>query len=481
MTRIHDVAIIGCGPVGAGLAIALRAEGLDVVILEKEADIYHLPRAIGMDEEILRRWQGFGLLDEMTAITTPIDGAQFVDVDGNRIMGFDLPPGTVGRTGHPPMSMFYQPDLDRLLRDQAVERGTELRLRTEVVGFEQSAEDVRLDLGDGSRLRARWVVACDGAASPTRKRLGITTIDQGFDQEWIVVDVEYLGDESELRGGATQLCDPSRPGTFVPGHRGHRRWEFQAQPGETLDELADPAKVWELIEPWVTPETANLIRAVGYRFHAVVADRMRVDRVFLAGDSAHQMPPFLGQGLNSGMRDAFNLAWKLGMVARGEAGDAILDTYEAERKPHAAEVVEHAVDVGRLIDSLSGKGGDADEDAGYGGGRPFPAHHGGLFRGEGAWVGEPATQPRGDDGSWGDDRFGPGFAVLVADESLVVPPAWATLGASVVRVEAEEIGGHRCSIIRPDRYVDAVADDQATLDQLTTDLFAAMGISAATP
>ena len=471
----YDVAVIGCGPVGAALAIALRAQSLSVVVIEKEPDIYHLPRAIGLDEELFRAFQNLDLADEIDAITTPLPGAEFVDVEGNRIVGFDLPEGTLGRLAHPPMTMYYQPNLDRLLRDTAVARGAELRLSVEVVDVVERGDRVRVETAGGDAIEARWVVACDGASSATRKRLGIAPIDQGFDQEWIVIDIDWRGDDGALPRNATQICDPARPGTFVPGDKNHRRWEFQALEGETREELESPAKVWELLAPWMTPDDGELIRAVSYRFHAVVAERMRAGRVFLAGDAAHQMPPFLGQGLNSGLRDVFNLAWKLGMVERGEAGDALLDSYDEERRPHAATVVEYAVDAGRLIDALSGKGGEVDESAGYGGGREFPDLTGSLIVGEGTFVGAQSTQVRREDGTYGDDRLGGRFAVLRADATLEIPPVWTLLGR-VVDVERDEIGGHGCSIVRPDRYVAAVADSQQQLDAVTHTLVERMAI-----
>jgi len=473
-----DVVIIGGGPVGIALSLALEGQGLDSIVIEKEPDIYHLPRAIGMDEEIQRCMGSIlDLEDETQALLTPLTSAQFVDADHNRILGFDVPDDFVGRLGYPPMGMYYQPNLDAMLRETAAERGVDMRVSVECTDVVDNGDSVEARLADGTSVSARWAVGCDGASSPTRKRLGIAPIDQGFDQHWVVIDIEWLGDEQGLReGGATQICDPERPGTFVPGDKWHRRWEFQALPGETPEELTADEKVWELVAPWLTPEQGRIIRAVSYRFHAVVADRMREGNVFLAGDSAHQMPPFNGQGLNSGIRDALNLAWKMGMVARGKAGDVLLDSYNDERRPHAAQVVAHAVDTGKLIDQLSGKDVDADESAGYGG-RDFPDVEGGLFYGQGVFVGQPASATR-TAGVSTDARFGSGFAVLVADESLSVPQAWRDAGAIVVRVDAAEIGGHGLSIVRPDRLVCAVADDQDGLDSATAHVLSRMGISA---
>ena len=177
-----------------------------------------------------------------------------------------------------------------------------------------------------------------------------------------------------------------------------------------------PERLWELLDGWMTPDDADIIRAVVYRFHATVAERMRVGRIFLAGDAAHQMPPFLGQGLCSGVRDGANLAWKLDLVERGLAGDALLDTYSAERLPHSAGVVAHAVDTGRLIDQLAGRESHGvDLDAAYGGGRPFPHLEHGLLWGEHPMVGRQMLQPRLD-GVLLDDIVGQRFGVVVADD-----------------------------------------------------------------
>ena len=160
------------------------------------------------------------------------------------------------------------------------------------------------------------------------------------------------GRGGSLPGVTQQVCSPDRPPTYVPGHAQYRRWEFQVQPSDNLDELTSDAGIWRLLEGWVTPDDATLLRSAVYRFHAVVAPEWRSGKVFLAGDSCHQTPPFLGQGLNSGSRDAVNLAWKLAWVASGRATDALLDTYTAERLGHVRCLVEHAADMGRLIDQI---------------------------------------------------------------------------------------------------------------------------------
>jgi 3-(3-hydroxy-phenyl)propionate hydroxylase len=281
-----------------------------------------------------------------------------------------------------------------------------------------------------------------------------------------------------------QICDPARPVTYVVGHGDYRRWEFQLQQGETRDEMVADARVWELLEPWLTTDDAELVRAVVYRFHATVADSMRAGRIFLAGDAAHQMPPFLGQGLCSGIRDAANLAWKLRLVDDGIAGDLLLDTYGSERLPHAAGVVAHAVDTGRLIDELSGRApASTDLDAAYGGGRPFPILEHGIRVGDHPAIGRQVPQPT-IDGRQLDDLLGSGFAVVVDGEDLAeaATARWADL-ASVVAVPVGTMplalprGG--AVIVRPDRYVAAVAHDVAEFDASSDALFDQLGIRRA--
>lgn len=476
-----DVAIVGGGPVGVTTALLLARRGCSVRVFERAVDVYDLPRAVGMDAEIQRVFQNAGLLDELRALTTPIDGAEFVDADGTRIIGGDIPPGTVSPLGHHPTVMYHQPWLEAMLRDAAVSAGVELHLGVEVFGIEQDDRGVTVEAGDGNH-RARWVVAADGAASPIRKALGVAFVDQGFDQDWLVFDVALNGPDRMPRI-AQQICDPVRPVTVVPGHANFRRWELQLQPGESAEEMTRPDRVWELIGRWLGPEDGELSRAVVYRFHATVAERMRVGRVFLAGDAAHQMPPFLGQGLCSGIRDGANLAWKLDLVRRGLATDRLLDSYDEERRPHAIDMVAHAVDTGRLIDQLAGRvDSGVGIEAAYGGGRGFPYLRDGLRHGDHPRVGKQLPQPV-IDGAFFDDRLGQGFAVLVRSDSAVpeaVNRAWSAIGAAMVEVPPplfEELlpaGG--AVIVRPDRYVAAVANDAAEMIAATEALTATLGL-----
>ena len=486
-----DVLVVGGGPVGVATALLLAKRGFTTRVIERSTEIYDLPRAIVMDDEIQRVLQNVGLTEKLRAITTPLAGAEFVKTDGERIIGVELPADANWPLGHHPTVSYYQPELEAFLREAAVDAGVDLQLGVEARGVTQDQRGVRVevqtvDSGAIEIHEADWLVAADGASSPIRKRLGIEFVDQGFDQGWLVLDVRLKRPVPTLPPFVQQICDPARPTTYVVGHADYRRWEFQLQDGETAEAMTDPERVWSLLSPWLTPDDAVLIRAVVYRFHATVADRMRADRIFLAGDAAHQMPPFLGQGLCSGIRDGANLAWKLQLVRDHRAPDTLLDTYGDERLPHAAGVVAHAVDTGRLIDQLAGRTSSGTGiDAAYGGSRPFPKIEHGVRFGDHAAVGKQVPQPKVD-GRPLDELLGDGFALVVEDAETAQPVGdrWSAL-ARVVVVPGGTLpfllapGG--AIIVRPDRYVAAVCTDQTSLVTATNALTAMLHVPRSKP
>lgn len=472
--RETDIVVVGGGPVGVTTALLLARRGFDVRVLERETDVYDLPRAIGMDDEIQRVFQNAGLIDGLREITTPMVGAEFVRPDGERIVGVDLPADAEWPLGHHPTVAYYQPVLEAFLRQAAIDAGVDLLLGCTVGDVRQDVDGVEVEAtsrtGEAVTYRSKWLVAADGAASAIRKQLGIAFVDQGFDQDWLVLDVELKRAVATLPTCVQQICDPARPVTFVTGHADYRRWEFQLLPGETREAMTEPERVWELIGPWLTPDDATLIRAVVYRFHATVADRMRAGRIFLAGDAAHQMPPFLGQGLCSGIRDAANLAWKLELVAAGHAGEPLLDTYEEERMPHAADTVAHAVATGKLIDHLSRSTGDTGLEAGYGGGRRPPQLEHGLITGDHPLVGRQLPQPTVD-GATLDDLLGDGYAVLVRSHAAA---GHDVVAGDRLRPYVRIVGlpdgvldqllpPEGAVVVRPDRYVAAVVAERDEL------------------
>ncbi len=456
-----DVIVVGCGPVGVMASLRAAQRGLSVVAVDRDLEIYPLPRAIGMDDEIQRLFQNAGQSDQLSDCSTPMGGAEFLDADGNRVIGMELPPDHRGPSGHYPIVSFDQPSVERFLRAAAVETGVEMRLGAEVTAVtgDQPDTDATVTLRDGTTLRARWIIGADGASSTVRRLIGVVLDDQGFDEPWLVVDTTKLDAELDLGTLAQQHCNPERVVTVVPGHGTRRRWEFQLGEHETRDEMLHPDRIAELLAPWGSPAQLLVDRAAVYRFHATVAESFRRGSVFLVGDSAHQMPPFNGQGMCSGLRDAENLTWKLAQVAHGLAGEALLDTYDLERRPHAAGQVEHAADAGRLINAIA-EGGAESYEAGYGGGRSFPHLEAGVVDGSHPRVGHPLPQPSVD-GVLFDEHLGDGWAVVGATAPDLGP--WADLGAKAVTADPALFPGMlddgAVVVVRPDRYVSAVTTD----------------------
>lgn len=455
-----DVTIVGAGPVGSLLAVLLQNFGLRTVLVERDLQPYHLPRAIVMDEEIQRVFHQHGMGSWIEQMTTPLKGADFVSPKGDRILGIDIPP--VGPLGFAPVVCHFQPDLDAFVQTQAEQRGATLLRGRTAASLEASTSDdrVRLTLDDGTVVTSRWLVGCDGASSWTRKAVGLTLEDLKFDQQWLVVDVR-MNDEShaQLPTVLQQVCDPQRPVTYVPGHDRYRRWEFQIQPDDDLDELTTDSGLWSLLDGWVTPSDARLVRSAVYRFHAVVAPNMQVGNVFLAGDSGHQMPPFLGQGLNSGTRDAVNLAWKMALVHAGHASGRLLDTYTTERVPHVRSTVEHAADMGRLIDQIAGRESHGlDHSSGYGGSRPQPFIEAGLVVGDDDRVGRPCRYEPDVHAALVDG--GPHFAV-VAGTDIEAPEFIAPMRL----VRATQADSPFAVVVRPDGCVAAITHDDNELQR----------------
>lgn len=456
-----DVTILGGGPVGSFLATILNDMGVSNVVIDRDPIPYQLPRAIVMDDEILRACHDHEMGEWLQLHTEPLQRGDFVGPDDEVIIGADIP--SIGLQGVPPVVVHYQPELDAMLRAEAERRGSSVMWGRTVAHMEDDGEKVVTTLDSGEAIESRWFVGCDGASSWTRKFLGLQLEDLRFDQEWLVVDAElHEGAAVDLPTGVRQFCHTDRPFTFVQGVRRYRRWEFQVQDGEDSDALNTQDGLWKLLDGMISPATARIVRSAVYRFHAVVAPVMQKGNVFLAGDSAHQTPPFAGQGLNSGMRDAINLAWKFSFIARGIASEKILDTYSPERVPHVRSTIAHAVDMGRLIDQLGGRvSHGVNVESGYGGSRPSPFIETGIVVGDDARVGhqfwfhpEVSTAVQRDGASF----------VLVTAAPVNIPPAFGTV--PVVNVVAPEtLGDAFAIVVRPDRYVAAVACDMTELQQ----------------
>lgn len=361
--QIWDVAIVGCGPVGAFMANLLGQAGLKTLVLDRDTAPYALPRAVHIDHEMVRLLASIGLGDEMLAQMRAGDGHVHVGADYGLIRYLSVA-GKPSPYGYANDYFFYQPELETTLRRGLTRfANVEMRVGAVVTEIDAAEEHVGITLADGETVYARWVIGCDGARSTIRKLLEVRLDDLDFDEPWLVVDAEVEGkisfpdfggvpEGANLQNLSLMMCDPKRPATIVPGRGNHRRWEFMLLPGENDTEMASPERVAALVEPWVQGARHTIIRAATYQFHGLVAEQWRKGRVFLAGDSAHQTPPFFGQGMCHGLRDAANLSWKLALVIEGKADEALLDTYQIEREAQVRHVIGAAIDAGKYICEL---------------------------------------------------------------------------------------------------------------------------------
>jgi 3-(3-hydroxy-phenyl)propionate hydroxylase len=350
-----DVIIVGLGPTGASLAGLLGQRGVSVAVFDRLPDLYPLPRAAGLDHEVMRMVQELGVADRVTPHVQPYRPSEYRGMQGQLIKRLDAAPPPF-RLGWAPNYVFQQPAFERVLRGRLAELpNVRMHTSAEVIGVGQDGEgvwaDVRLEPeAQPARVQGRYLVACDGGSSPIRKQLGIKLEDLGFDEPWLVVDAIVNDDKlAELPQTQVQYCEAERPCTFVVGVGNHRRWEITLNPGDDLSTQFPDEQLWPLLSRWLKPGEGRIWRSAAYRFHGLVAREWRQGRMLLAGDAAHMTPPFMAQGMVQGMRDALNLAWKLERVIKQGTPDALLDTYQQERRPHVTATTLAAMALGRVI------------------------------------------------------------------------------------------------------------------------------------
>lgn len=506
-----DVLIVGFGPTGAVAAGMLGRTGHRTLVIDRLTDIYDKPRAIALDHEIFRHFDNMGLADAVSPYIEPFTASDHFGVDGQLIRRVHMvsQPYPLGYT---PSMVFSQPPVEAELRRHATSfPNVQAELGVELLDLVQAGDCVVATLkdaaGDLRSVTARYVIGCDGASSTVRQLADIALEDLIFDEPWVVVDVKVKADAlAKLPQTSAQFCNPARPVSFLIAPGNHRRWEIMLLPGEDARQMEQPDNVWKLLAPWLSPEDGVLWRAASYRFHALVAADWRNGRILIAGDAAHQQPPFIGQGMCQGLRDATNLAWKLDRVLKGVSPDSLLDSYTTERKRHVIELTGKIKQIGQSIcerDPAAARRRDAQILA-EGGGKPLfitrqeiipPLRAGFLSDHEGAARGTLFPQPRILNDSAVrllDEVIGVGWGVFIdgqrddarallalcLDNPDVSAAAVAPAGAGGDNLEETERvlagwfdrHGIAAAIVRPDHYVFGTARNVAELRDLLREL-----------
>ena len=344
-----EVAILGAGPVGLTLANYLSKQGVQVTVIEQLDQLIDYPRAIGIDDEALRTIQSLGLVEQVLPHTTPNHAMRFLTPKGHCFA--DIQPLT-REFGFSRRNAFIQPQVDNVLLQGLKQYSqTQVLFSRQLTEFSQDAQSVTLKIqnkqGQNEVVKAQYLIACDGGNSVVRRTLNIGFDGKTAPNQWIVIDIE---NDPLATPHIYLCCDPVRPYVSAALPHGIRRFEFMVMPGETQEELSKPENINKLLAK-VLPNTQNIevIRQRVYTHNARIADKFRVDRILLAGDAAHIMPVWQGQGYNSGMRDAFNLGWKMALVVKGKAGPELLDSYQIERKDHAKAMIDLSVMAGHVL------------------------------------------------------------------------------------------------------------------------------------
>ncbi|WP_075790932.1 bifunctional 3-(3-hydroxy-phenyl)propionate/3-hydroxycinnamic acid hydroxylase MhpA [Massilia putida] len=490
---VYDVIQIGYGPVSEISALMLARQGHRVAVFERWTERYPLPRAVCIDHEIYRVLAANGLRDELPGVSHPAPPYRWFNAEWKELLHIDWSAESI--SGGTEVNFVHQPTLERMF-DRAVRARPEIEVNLgwEVQHVRQTpdyAEVVarHVDSGELRIARARYVLGADGANSMVREAIGGAREDRGFEADWLVIDI--LPNEGVTLDvpAAAQYCNPARPTTIVPAGvcdgRHYRRWEFMRMPGESREELENEATAWRLLAPWVRPDQATMVRHKLYTFRSLIADTWRRGRLLIAGDAAHVMPPFMGQGMCAGLRDAWNLSWKLHLVLTGQAHDSLLDTYQEERRPHASDIVDLSMYLGKVICIPDAEAAARRDQAFFDGSMPppppFPSLTTGLIdRAGGSVAGKLSphgmVRYQGRIGRF-DDVVGLGFTLVLRGpaEKAALTPASADaaqrLGVRIVQLDDEGMApgavldldgkfgafmdghGARAMLVRPDFYV----------------------------
>lgn len=466
-----DVAIVGCGPTGATLANLLALQGTKTLIIDREADIYALPRAVHFDDEVMRVFQTVGVADDLSKLVHVNPGMRFVDDQNEMLLDWPRPQEITAHGWHASYRL-HQPDLERLLRDRLLEQPSiSLRLNAEAREINESRDNVSLTLHDRetgatSLVRTKFIVGCDGANSFIRQTIGQGMEDLGFRERWLVVDVILKRPRPDLGDFTLQFCNADRPMTYCRSPANRRRWEIAAKDHETDNQLQNPDQIWQFLSRWVTSDDAELERSAVYTFRSAVAQKWHRDRLLIAGDAAHLTPPFMGQGMCAGIRDAANLAWKLSAAVNGADHEPLLATYQQEREPHTRAYIETAVRLGGLINSLDRSGALALADQGNEMRSITPRLGQSALSHPEIPAGTPFPQIHLSDGRRIDDVVGYVPVILTTTRQDIQSDLVCFNGEDHPQIRsALREAGSQAVLVRPDRYVAALGDAESLAEE----------------
>lgn len=498
-----DVLIVGYGPVGQSLAALLGRAGHRVIVCERRSGRYETPRAGHFDHEIMRIFQAMGTADAVGRIADPARLYEFLDPGGEVLAR--LPRDWDAPSGWEASYHFYQPELEEVI-DAAVQEipTVDLRFGNAIVDLRQYDDHVAVTMANGTVVTARYAVGADGANSVVRDLCDIGTEDLGFRGDWLVADIRPKPGAPALDIPHTgQVLNPERPNHMGRVAQRYFRWEFMLVDGDDPAEMATPDNVWKLLRPWLGPDEGELIRQTVYQFRSIVAETFRAGSVLLAGDAAHVMPPFLGQGMSSGIRDAATLAWILDLVLSGAADPQLLDLYTASRRPQVLAYIEESIRIGTVVcetDPVRAAQRRETLRSATALPPPFQPPVGAGFRAGDPLAGYLGVQPllRAADGRARrcDDILGNGFtlfsiAELDAAAAAAVAELERSIGLRSLVVDAAhglDVDGEMFSrwmkeagviavVVRPDFYVLGSASDPADVSGLLASLRPALSLT----
>lgn len=481
-----DVAVVGAGPTGLTLAALLAAEGIRVAVIDRSRLPISHPRATHLDDETMRTFQTLGLQD-LGRTFSPSGNYRFYDPKWRPVMEMTMD-RAITEQGWRSDYMFHQPDFEAVMRGRLMEsQNVEVIFGSEATALIERDTGVEISVrefstGEERQVAAAFAIGCDGAKSFVRGEMDATQTDFGATHRSLIVDIlPFVHPEKLPERDAFIQAGVRNPLTYVPIASPRLRFELMLRPDDETAAFERNYRIQALLEPWLEADQYRILRADVYEWHATVTTPWRSGRLLLAGDAAHEMPPHLGQGMCSGVRDALNLAWKMGRVVRGESLPALLDTYETERSPHVSTLVEISARLANEVESMQPEGSDDAGDPPVHEAEPVRPPLGPGVSADGDAVGTLSPQPTLGDGALMDEALGYRFAVVghpacVTAVSEETRSLWRRLGVVSLDGEHAEIGGWLTSIqanavvLRPDRYIFGVAETTADLEALTTEL-----------